>query len=118
MMNDWNALRTAVQERVAEFAKLSPGVVRGIETMDAAAAKSGMLESKIHELIALAVAVTTRCDGCIAVHTKHVVDKVRDTRGNRRSDGHCNHPQCRRGHDVHRTCARCTRSTEECSTGS
>ncbi|WP_394365067.1 carboxymuconolactone decarboxylase family protein [Paraburkholderia kirstenboschensis] len=42
---------------------------------DAAAARSGMLEPKIHELIALAVAVTTRCDGCIAVHTKRAVDK-------------------------------------------
>ncbi len=75
MMNDWNAQRTALLGRVAEFAKLSPDVVRGIGTMDAAAAKTGKLEPKIHELIALAVAVTTRCDGCIAVHTKHAVDK-------------------------------------------
>jgi AhpD family alkylhydroperoxidase len=28
-----------------------------------------LLGAKIHELIALAVAVTVRCDGCIAVHT-------------------------------------------------
>lgn len=27
------------------------------------------LDAKTRELIALAVAVTTRCDGCIAVHT-------------------------------------------------
>jgi AhpD family alkylhydroperoxidase len=37
--------------------------------------KTGRLEPKVHELIALAVAVTTRCDGCIAVHTKAAVEK-------------------------------------------
>ncbi|MBP0595084.1 carboxymuconolactone decarboxylase family protein [Paraburkholderia sp. LEh10] len=75
MMNDWTAQRTALLARIGEFAKLSPDVVRGIGTMDAAAIKTGRLEPKIHELIALAVAVTTRCDGCIAVHTRHAVDK-------------------------------------------
>jgi AhpD family alkylhydroperoxidase len=75
MTIDWNAQRTALLGRVGEFAKLSPDVVRGIAKMDAAAAKTGRLEPKIHELIALAVAVTTRCDGRITVHTKHAVDK-------------------------------------------
>ncbi|RQR52670.1 carboxymuconolactone decarboxylase family protein [Burkholderia sp. Bp9125] len=43
-------------------------------TIDNAAAKTGHLDPKIHELIALAVAVTTRCDGCISVHTKKAVE--------------------------------------------
>ncbi|WP_328595061.1 carboxymuconolactone decarboxylase family protein [Brucella tritici] len=38
------------------------------------APKTGNLEPKVHELIALAVAVTTRCDGCIAVHSKKAVE--------------------------------------------
>lgn len=75
MMQDWNTQRNQLLGRVSEYAKLSPDVVRGVGMMDAAAAKTGKLEPKVHELIALAVAVTTRCDGCIAVHTKHAVAK-------------------------------------------
>ena len=37
-------------------------------------ARTGKLDPKIHELIALAVAVTTRCDGCIARHAKTAVE--------------------------------------------
>jgi len=74
MMNDWNAYRAALLERVGEYAKQSPDVVRGLTTIDHAAAATGHLEPKIHELIALAVAVTTRCDGCISVHTKKAVE--------------------------------------------
>lgn len=38
------------------------------------ATKTGHLSPKVHELITLAVAVTTRCDGCISVHTKKAVE--------------------------------------------
>lgn len=75
MMQDWNAQRTALMGRVSEYAKLSPDTVRGLGMMDGAGHKTGHLEPKMHELIALAVAITTRCDGCIAVHTKNAVDK-------------------------------------------
>lgn len=74
MMQDWNAYRDALLGRVGEYAKQSPDVVRGLATMDGAAAKTGHLDAKTHELIALAVAVTTRCDGCISIHTKKAVE--------------------------------------------
>ncbi|MCI0994962.1 carboxymuconolactone decarboxylase family protein [Pseudomonas corrugata] len=74
MMNDWNTYRTALLERVGDLATQSPDILRGLNTIDGAAAKTGHLEPKIHELIALAVAVTTRCDGCITVHTKKAVE--------------------------------------------
>ena len=74
MMQDWNAYRDSLLERVGDYAKQSPEVVRGLMTIDNAAAKTGHLEAKMHELIALAVAVTTRCDGCISVHTKKAVE--------------------------------------------
>ena len=73
-MQDWNAYREDLLERVGDYAKQSPEVIRGLMTIDNAAAKSGHLEPKMHELIALAVAVTTRCDGCISVHTKKAVE--------------------------------------------
>jgi AhpD family alkylhydroperoxidase len=71
MMQDWNTYRDSLMERVGDYAKQSPDVLRGVATLDGAAAKTGHLSPKIHELIALAVAVTTRCDGCISVHTKN-----------------------------------------------
>lgn len=74
MMQDWNDYREALLERVGDYAKQSPDVMRGLATIDNAAAKTGHLAPKIHELIALAVAVTTRCDGCISVHTKKAVE--------------------------------------------
>lgn len=74
MMQDWNGYRTSLLEHVGDFAKQSPDVMRGMSTLDNAAAKTGHLEPKIHELISLAVAVTTRCDGCIAVHTKKAAE--------------------------------------------
>lgn len=74
MMQEWNSYRDSLLERVGDFAKQSPDVMRGLATIDNAAGKTGHLEPKIHELIALAVAITTRCDGCIAVHTQKAVD--------------------------------------------
>jgi len=73
-MQDWNTYRDSLLQRVGDVAKLTPDVMRGLMTIEGAAMKSGRLEPKIHELIALAVAVTTRCDGCIAVHTKKAVE--------------------------------------------
>lgn len=73
-MRDWNGYRDTLLEKVGDFAKLSPDVTRGLHTIETSAAKTGHLDPKIHELIALAVAVTTRCDGCIAVHAKKAVD--------------------------------------------
>ena len=67
-MLDWNTYRTELVGRIGEIGKLSPDTVRGYQTLSGAAAKNGRLDPKTAELIALAVAVTTRCDGCIASH--------------------------------------------------
>lgn len=69
-MLDWNTYRQELLGRVGEIATLSPDTVRGYQTLSGAARKNGRLDARTAELIALAVAVTTRCDGCIAVHTE------------------------------------------------
>ena len=43
--------------------------VRGYQPLSNANAKDSHLGEKTRQLISLAVAVTTRCDGCITVHT-------------------------------------------------
>jgi len=74
MMQDWNGYRDSLMEQVNAYATQSPEVLRGLTTINNAAAKTGKLEPKVHELIALAVAVTTRCDGCISVHVQKAVE--------------------------------------------
>lgn len=69
MMFDWNEYRKQLVGRIGEIAKLSPSITRGYAEISGASAKTGKLDDKTRELIALAVAVTRQCDGCIAVHT-------------------------------------------------
>lgn len=67
-MLDWEAYRKQVAAGVSDFARLSPDTVRGYAGLSGAGEKTDHLGAKVRELIALAVAVTVRCDGCIAVH--------------------------------------------------
>jgi AhpD family alkylhydroperoxidase len=70
MMLDWNEYLKELGARIGELAKLSPDTVRGYQTLSAANSKTGKLDEKTRQLISLAVAVTTRCDGCIDVHSE------------------------------------------------
>lgn len=47
-----------------------PDVYKGYGALHAAAMGAGDLDVKTKELIALAIAVTVRCDGCMASHAK------------------------------------------------
>ncbi|MBB6582046.1 carboxymuconolactone decarboxylase family protein [Ralstonia solanacearum] len=68
-MLNWAEYRKALLGRIGEIGKITPDTVKGYQTLSAAGQKTGRLDAKTRELIALAVAVTTRCDGCITVHT-------------------------------------------------
>lgn len=68
-MLDWNEYRNQILARIGEIGKLSPDTIKGYMALGGAGTKPGHLDSKTRELIALAVAITLRCDGCITVHT-------------------------------------------------
>jgi AhpD family alkylhydroperoxidase len=68
-MLDWNTYRQQLVAAVGDFGKLNPDVVRGYITLSRSGQKAGHLDEKTRELVALAVAITLRCDGCITVHT-------------------------------------------------
>lgn len=68
-MLDWNDYRNQILARVGEIGKLSPDTVKGYMALGGAGAKTGHLDAKTRELIALAAAISLRCDGCIGVHT-------------------------------------------------
>lgn len=68
-MMDWNTYRGQVTTGVGELGRLSPDTVKGYVQLGQAGGRTDLLGAKTRELIALAVAVALRCDGCIAVHT-------------------------------------------------
>lgn len=68
-MLNWTEYRKELVGRIGELGKLSPDTLAGYQTLSNAGKKTDVLDAKTRELIALAVSVTTRCDGCITVHS-------------------------------------------------
>ena len=55
-----------------ELRDLIPDTLKAFGDLSRAAQKPGALERKTKELIALAIAVTVRCDACVAYHARAV----------------------------------------------
>ena len=72
-MLDWNGYKQDLLVRIGEMKELSPDTVNAYMMASGAGAKTAHLDAKTRQLISLAVAVTTRCDGCIAVHSAEAV---------------------------------------------
>jgi len=53
-----------------ELRRAIPDVYKGFQALHGAAFAEGALDVKTKELIALAIAVIERCDGCIASHAQ------------------------------------------------
>ena len=68
MLLIWNGYHRELGSTIAKIAGISPDLVKGYQTLSGAGAKTENLGEKTRQLIALAVAMTIRCDGCIAVH--------------------------------------------------
>ena len=71
MMLDWNAYPEQVHARIKEMSRFAPNAVAGFFALANGASKTTYLDAKTRELIA--IAVTTRCDGCIGVHTDRAI---------------------------------------------
>ena len=69
-MLDWTTYRDQVEGAVGRLGHLTPDAVRGYSMINGAGRKLGRFDEKTRELIALAVAVSLRCDGCITVHAE------------------------------------------------
>jgi AhpD family alkylhydroperoxidase len=55
---------------MGELRKAMPDVARGFSGLAGAATAAGALDPKTKELIAVAISVADRCDGCIGFHVK------------------------------------------------
>ena len=70
---DWTRFLNETVSRFGTLQKQSPGMFEGFNTMGKAAKRNGALDEKTKELIALGIAISTRCDSCIGFHTKSLV---------------------------------------------
>ena len=70
MAKDYKKIAADLTSSMERLQKGIPDTMKGFAAMGAAAKASGSLDAKTKELIAIAIAVAVRCDGCIAAHTK------------------------------------------------
>ncbi len=65
-----NEVLGELRQPARELREHIPDVIAGYANMQRAAMAEGALSTKVKELIALAVAVTRQCDGCVAAHAR------------------------------------------------
>ena len=70
MLKDWTDMANELSGNLRTLRAGAPEVMRGFSALAQAALKANALDTCTKELIALAISVATRCDGCIAFHAE------------------------------------------------
>ena len=70
---DWESFMDGIVADCGVLAKEIPDSLAGFNRMGAAAKKSGALDEKTKEIMALGIAIATRCDSCIGFHIKSLI---------------------------------------------
>ncbi len=70
MYKDWPKTAEALSGIMQEVREGHPNVAQAFGQLAKAAEKDGALTPKAKELMALAIGIAIRCDGCIAFHAK------------------------------------------------
>ena len=70
---NWHNFMVGVEAEIATLSKEIPETARGFGVMGSAAKTSGALDEKTKELMALGIAIATRCDSCIGFHIKSLI---------------------------------------------
>ncbi|HKK98420.1 MAG TPA: carboxymuconolactone decarboxylase family protein [Marivita sp.] len=69
----WSEFMNDTMGRIGTLQKETPDTMAGFNQMGKAAKTNDALSEKTKELIALGIAISTRCDSCIAFHVKSLV---------------------------------------------
>jgi len=69
-MDHFHQVQADLREPFRELGQRIPDIMNGFHSLSTAAVAEGVLSSKVKELIALAIAITRACDGCIAAHAR------------------------------------------------
>ena len=75
MHQNWPELASGLMPAIRELRSGAPDVMKGFSAIARAALEAKALDTKTKELIALAIAVATRCDACIAFHAEAAVQR-------------------------------------------
>lgn len=70
---DWNTFMAEIEADIGSFSKEVPETVKGFGIMGKAAKTNGALSEKTKEIMALGIAIATRCDSCIGFHVRALV---------------------------------------------
>ncbi|MCI5096523.1 MAG: carboxymuconolactone decarboxylase family protein [Rhodobacteraceae bacterium] len=70
---DWNTFMAEIEADIGTFSKEVPETVKGFGIMGKAAKSNGALSEKTKEIMALGIAIATRCDSCIGFHVRSLV---------------------------------------------
>lgn len=73
MYKNYLDITKGISDSLKDLRKNIPDTMQGFSAMAQAATKDGALDKKTKELIALAIGVSTRCDGCIGFHAEALV---------------------------------------------
>lgn len=69
----YRSLTRSISQSLESMRSDLPDVMQAFNDLGRAASKAGALERKTKELIALALGVAARCDGCIGFHVQALV---------------------------------------------
>jgi len=70
---NWTQFLDETMARMGTLQRETPEMFKGFNAMGKAAKKSGALDEKTKEFIALGIGISTRCDSCIGFHVKSLV---------------------------------------------
>lgn len=70
MENKYHQVAEDLRLPARELREQIPDVLKGYAQLHAAATADGALSKKMKELIAIAIAVVEKCDGCITAHAR------------------------------------------------
>lgn len=73
MINDWPAANKELSDALATYRQAAPETASAFSGLAKAATRPGALDTKTKELIALAIGIAGRCDGCIGFHTEAAI---------------------------------------------
>ena len=73
MPKDYKQITRDISGSLAKLRAEAPEMMKGFSDLAAAATIDGVLDKKTKELIALALGVAARCDGCLGFHTQALV---------------------------------------------
>jgi AhpD family alkylhydroperoxidase len=74
MVKDWGEMAADLSRLVGEIRAGAPEAMKGFSALARGATAQGALDAKTKELVALALGIGARCDGCLAFHAKAVFD--------------------------------------------